>query len=147
MLITVFSKLSSDVFFESSVEYFVDARVRVSESEELYPVKSKTWEAPKERVVTVEDPSYKAVTPAPKEMVVFPLLGRVRVADEDALIPFSSLRSLSSYKELAVDEEDALIPFSPPTTLSSYRGLTVAETDTPILSLFSRLLIFIREFS
>ena len=102
----------------------MDARVRSSESEELYPVKSKTWEAPKERVVTVEDPSYKAVTPAPKEMVVFPLLGRVRVADEDALIPFSSLRSLSSY-----------------------RGLTVAETDTPILSLFSRLLIFIREFS
>ena len=57
MLITLFSKLSSDVALESSVEYFVVASVKSSVVEDEYPVKSKVWEASRERLVVVEDPS------------------------------------------------------------------------------------------
>ena len=57
VLITLFSKFSSDVDLESSVEYFVVASVKSSEVEEEYPVKSKVWEASRERLVAVEEPS------------------------------------------------------------------------------------------
>ena len=57
VFITLFSKFNSDVDLDNSVEYFVVASVKSSEVEEEYPVKSKVWEASRERLVAVEEPS------------------------------------------------------------------------------------------